>query len=376
MTSVSADPSSKRLSFVVLSVLVLAALIPVLLRRPASENRVVVYCSHDSIFADAVIRRFEDRTGIEVDVRYDEEANKSLGLTNLLIAERDNPRCDVFWNNQTLGTIRLKEHGVLASYSGPGYARIPAAFKDPDGLWAGFAARMRVYIINSNRLPLPANIVGNHAATEAFDLEAVESLLDGKSIDSVAIAIPLFGTTLSHYSVLAAEWGLDRLRAWHQSLHDRGIREARGNGGVKDLVAEGACTVGFTDTDDAFVALQQGKPVRMIPVRLPFSGDAAKDKPDRQRQTIVIPNSVALIAGAGHPQNAKAFIDFLLSEEVELLLANSTSRQIPLGPVDDTKLSDEVRRLMNWAKDGIPLQNAAGENQKVLNWLSSEYTVQ
>ena len=39
------------------------------------------------VFADAIIRKFEARSGIVVQVRYDEETNKSLGMTNLLISD-------------------------------------------------------------------------------------------------------------------------------------------------------------------------------------------------------------------------------------------------------------------------------------------------
>ncbi len=353
--------SSARWALLVLGIMAAAVAIPWLVRPAAHDNQLVVYCAHDAIFADEVIRRFEQQTNIQVDVRYDEEANKSLGLTNLLIAEKDQPRCDVFWNNQTLGTIRLKEHGVLARYAGTEHDRIPSAFKDPEGYWAGFAARMRVYIINNDTLPA--------AADEAADLQMIEGLLQADSLHNVAIAMPLFGTTLSHYSVLAANPGLDQLKQWHASLHKRGIREARGNGAVKDLVAEGACDFGFTDTDDAFVAIRQGKPVRMIPVRLDATIDGV-------RNTIVLPNSVALINGARHEQNARRFIDFLLSEETEQILANSASHQIPLGTTDPAKLPEEVRRLQVWAKDGIPLHAAALQNQAVLDWLSSEYLQQ
>ena len=158
--------------------------------------------------------------------------------------------------------------------------------------------------------------------------------------------------------------GLDGLKNWHQSLHDRGIREARGNGAVKDLVAEGACEFGFTDTDDAFAAIDAGKPVIMLPVRL----DNGK--------TICLPNSVAMIRNCPHPNEARKFMQFLLSEDVEIALANSASRQIPLGPVNQDRLPPEVVKLTEWAAQGVSLDGAAEHDQEVLNWLSSEYTEQ
>lgn len=328
-----------------------AVAVPWLLRQStSSDSTLVVYCAHDSIFADAIIRHFQDQSGIKVDVRYDEEANKSLGLTNLLIAEKDNPRCDVFWNNQTLGTMRLQKEGVLSPCDPKLFARIPAAFKDPEHHWAGFAARLRVYIVNTEKMD----------ASE----QSLANALKAASLSNAAIAVPLFGTTLSHYSVLCDQMGIDALQLWHKSLHDRGIREARGNGGVKDLVAEGACDWGFTDTDDAFAAIDNGHPVTMFPVRLP-SGE-----------TICLPNSVAMIRGCRHPDAAEKFIEFLLSEEVEIALAKSAARQIPLGPVDTAQLPDEVRELAEWAAAGVSLEGAMNHQDEVLQWLSKEYVGQ
>lgn len=340
--------AARRKLMVISALLLAAAVVIPLLDRPHSDSRnLVVYCAHDSIFADDIIRQFEASSGIKVDVRYDEETNKSLGLTNLLIAEQRQPRCDVFWNNQTLGTIRLKKLGLLGAVDPQMLERIPAAFRDPDNHWCGFAARLRVYIVNTEKMK----------ATEPD----VQTALQASSLSNAAIAVSLFGTTYSHYAVLADQLGMDGLKSWHQSLRDRGIREVRGNGAVKDLVAEGACDLGFTDTDDAFAAIDAGKPVTMLPVRL------------ENGKTICLPNSVAMIRNCAHPAEAEQFIRYLLSAEVEVALANSASRQIPLGPVDAQKLPPEVREQLPWAADGISLSGAAEQDEQVLKWLTEIY---
>ena len=330
------------------SLLLLCFVAPGCNQRPPAD--LVIYCAHDAQHAEKIIRQFETQSGLNVDIRFDEEASKSLGLTNLLIAEKNAPRCDVFWNNQTLGTIRLMDDGVLEPYVSPNAARIPDQFKDPGGHWTGFAARLRVYIVNTD--------------TMEASLENVADRFGAESLKRAAIAQPMFGTTLSHYSVLADVWGDERLKEWHADLRARGIREVRGNSMTRDLVAEGVCDVAFTDTDDAFAAIDAGKPVAMLPVRL------------EDGKTICMPNSVAKIKGCPRPENAEAFIDFLLSAETELALANSRARQIPLGPVDEAKLTDDVRNLVPWAKDGVNLSGAAKKNASVLEWLTREYTGQ
>ena len=347
------------------------------------SSSLVVYCAHDSVYADAILKDFERQTGIHVDVRYDTEATKSLGLVNLIVAERQRPRCDVFWNNELLGTVDLHAQGLLEPYKGTGWERLPDKYRDADGHWVGFGARLRVQIVNTQQL--------------AADDESVQSLFALEPSRAV-VAKPLFGTTLTHYTVLWHEWGPERLKAWHHELRLRGIREVDGNGAVKDLVAQGVCDAGLTDTDDFFVALDDGRPVEMLPVRvfppLPHSdeGEGRGERASRTEKapltlalspedggtgtkpkTICIPNTAAIIRGTQRLEAARKLIDFLASADTEIALARSKSRQVPLGPVDETQLSDEVRRLKEWAADGIDLRPLLPARRECLQWLKSEY---
>jgi len=314
--------------------------------RPAGRGRLVVYCAHDSVYSGKILREFEKRTGVAVATVFDTEATKSLGLVERIVRERDAPRCDVFWNNEILGTMDLREKGILLPYKGAGFERIPAAFRDADGHWVGFAARLRVWIVNTERVEAPA--------------AAIAGTLKG-DLSRAAIAKPLYGTTLTHYSVLWDAWGAGKLKAWHRDWRGRGVREVLGNATVKNLVARGVCDLGLTDTDDFFVAKDEGRPVAMLPVRVDG------------RATICIPNTVAIVKGTGRVEQAKRLVDYLLSEECELALANSKSRQVPLGPVDEKRLPEEVRELAGWAAEGYPLSTLSRARAECLGWLKSEY---
>jgi iron(III) transport system substrate-binding protein len=315
-----------------------------LLWAPHRES-LVVYCAHDSIYADSILRDFERQTGISVAVRYDTEATKSLGLVELLLQEEAHPRCDVFWNNEVLGTLQLADEGLLLPYRGSGYERIPAAFKDVDGRWAGFAARLRLWIINTNHLAPTA--------------EAIQQASKG-DLDRMVIAKPLYGTTRTQYTILWKLWGRDELLAWDRDRRARHLREVDGNSMVKDLVSAGVCDLGWSDTDDFFEARDEGKPVAMLPVRL------------QDGKTICIPNTVAIIRGTRHAAEAQKLVDFLLSEKCEMALAAAKSRQIPLGPVATARLPDEVKQLQLWAADGVSLANLGAANAECLAWLKSE----
>jgi iron(III) transport system substrate-binding protein len=313
------------------------------------RNGLVVYCAHDSIYAEAILKEFTKQTGIPVVARYDTEATKSLGLTELLLREKDQPRCDVYWNNELLGTLDLQEKGVLLPYRGPGWERIPARFKDPEGHWAGFAARLRVSIFNTQKGQPTGDAVPSDPSVEAVP------------VATWAIAKPLYGTTLTHYTVLWKTRGRDQLMAWHRAWRAAGVREVNGNAAVKDAVATGVCAAGFTDTDDYFEAKDAGLPVVIRPVRV--DGGA----------TICIPNTAAIIRGTRREAEAKRLVDFLLSAETELALARSKSRQIPLGPVPADQVPAEVRELQPWAADGLSLTDLRAARDECLAWLKSEY---
>src|SRR5437868_4740886 len=84
--------------------------------RDDDANSVVIYTSVDQPVAEPILREFEKRTGIHVELRTDAEATKSVGLAERLRAERNNPQADVWWSNEIFLTINLADEGVLESY--------------------------------------------------------------------------------------------------------------------------------------------------------------------------------------------------------------------------------------------------------------------
>lgn len=338
---------------------VIAALVLLGLWSAVLPGALVVYCAHDAVYAKQILDDFSRQTGIRVQVRYDTEATKSLGLVNLLVQERQQPRCDVFWNNELLGMVELREQGLLEPHLGSGWKRIPEQFRDAEGHWVGFAARMRVCLFNTNQISADENT-----------FQTLLSLEPAR----VAMAKPLFGTTLTHYTVLWHLWGPDRLKAWHTDLHLRGLREVDGNASVKDVVAAGACDAGFTDNDDAFVALDDGLPVELLPVRLATASLQNPSPDDNSNSvTICIPNTVGIIKGTKRRAAAERLVDFLTSAETELALARSKARQIPLGPVNESELPEAVRKLAQWASAGIDLRPLLSARRECLKWLKHEY---
>jgi iron(III) transport system substrate-binding protein len=276
--------------------------------RNASANAVTVYVSTDRVFSEPVLREYERQSGTTVNAVYDTEETKSTGLANKLLAEKDRPQADVFWSNEPVRTLILKSRGVLAPYLAPNAHAIAATFKDPEGYWTGFSARLRVIVYNTNL------VKPDQAPASIFDLA------DPKWKGQVAIADPRFGSTSFHVAALYAQLGDERADEWFRRLKANDVKVVDGNSVVRDLVARGELMVGLTDTDDVSVAMANGQPVAMV-------------IPDRTGIGVpVMPNMVSLIAGAPDPDAGRKLIDYLLSPAVEQMLAESEAVQIPLHP--------------------------------------------
>ncbi|MDO9325455.1 MAG: extracellular solute-binding protein [Methanoregula sp.] len=289
----------------VLAVILIAALVML----PKDQKKtVVIYTSVDQVYSEPVFRDFENRTGITVLAVYDVEATKTTGLVNRLIAEKNRPQADVFWSGEFGQTLLLKNESILTAYSSPSAADLPRQFRDTGDYWTGFGGRARVFIINTDKL-----------SPDQYP-HSVNDLSDPRYPGStIGIAYPMFGTTATHAAALYSYLGTEKARSYFSNISQRQVRVVDGNSVVRDLVADGQLAFGLTDTDDACGAVETGKHVVII----------VPDQKPGEMGTLVIPNTVALIAGAPHPSEAKTFIDYVLDRKTEDAMVSSGWIQIP-----------------------------------------------
>jgi iron(III) transport system substrate-binding protein len=282
-------------------------------RRPSTE--VVVYTSVDQVHAEPILEEFGRRTGIAVRALYDVEASKTSGLVNRLLAEAPRPQADVFWNGEFSQTLFLKERGILARH-GLATERLGAAARasDPEGFWVAVGGRIRVLLVNTS------------GARVERQPRTIRDLLDARyPAARVAVAHPLFGTSLTQAAALYAGLGPERALQFYRSLRDRGVRVVDGNAVVRDLVASGEAAVGWTDSDDACGAVKAGAPVTVV---IPDQDDLG---------TLVVPATVARIAGGPHPGEASRLIEYLAGADAGRRLAESGFAQVAAGGSFDAK---------------------------------------
>lgn len=289
------------------SLIVLAVCSLILTSCAKKSDDVVVYTSIDQVFSEPILKDFEQAAGIKVKPVFDTEETKSTGVLNRLIAEKDNPQCDVFWSGDPVRAIVLKNKGITAGYLSPNAAEIPVGFKDRDGHWIGFSSRARVLLYNTN-------LVQPEEAPKSL-----HDFIDSKWQGQCTIANPLFGTTSFHAAALFSALGNAIAKVFFAKLKANEVIIATSNGDVRKRVADGHVAFGVTDTDDANEAVKEGKPVKMI---FPDQDDLG---------ALIVPNTVSLIKNSPNQENGKKLIDYLLTREVEAKLARSCV-QMPLLP--------------------------------------------
>lgn len=345
---------SRRL--VAVGVVVVLAAVALLSWPPSGSdaaNEVVVYCSIDQVHAAPVLRDVERRTGLVVRAVYDTEETKSTGVLNRLIAEGDRPQADVFWSGDHVRPLVLARRGLIEAYAPSSAADVPAVYRAADGTWTGGAARVRVLLVNTERL-------GDRPAPVS-----VRDLADPRFRGDATLASPLFGTTTTHVAALFAAWGEAEGKAFLDALKANEVRIAASNGEVKRLVVAGTVAVGLTDVDDALDAVRSGAPVRVV---VPDQGPGGVG-------VVVLPTSVVLLRGRPHDAAGRRLVDALCSIEVERALCASGA-YVPLRDaaagadtlpglrslgevrpfaVDPAKVASEVERLAPWLRTWVGL---------------------
>ena len=316
----------------------------------SSQNELVVYTALDREFSEPVLTEFTKESGIRVLPKFDGESTKTVGLTQAIIAEASRPRCDVFWNNEILNTLRLRDRGLLEAYHSPAAEGYPELFRAADGTWHGFAARARVLIVNTELVP------------KGERPSSIQDLADPKWKGKVGFAKPLFGTTATHGACLFAVWGEDQAKDYFRRLKANEAQVHSGNKQVALAVAAGKMAFGLTDTDDAIIEIENGRPVEIV----------YPDREADQLGTLFIPNTVAIIKGCPHPEAAKKLVDYVLSPEVEEKLALCPSAQIPLNP--KVKLKPRVETPQTVKAMQVDFSAAAKQWDAAAKFLRDEFT--
>jgi len=297
----------------------------------AWAREVVLYSSNQSDLIDMVSQGFEKKSGIKVSaVRMGTgEAMKRVQ------AEKDNPLGDLFWSGDVAVLDGAKK--FFAPYRSPESKVLPPQYVEKDALWT--ATNVHIMIIMYNK-----KLVSEQEKPQTWS-----DLFNPKWKGKIVMASPE-----KSGSSYAQVYGLYKLYGWD------GLKKLIANAKVLDSssliykgTAEGEYPIGLTMEYAAYRYVAGGS--KEVGIIYPQDGAFAA------------PEGAALIKGCKHPEEAKMFFDYLLSQEVEKEIFEKFYRR-PARP--DVVASVHLPRMseIKLLKEFDPVEAKALEKEILKQW--------
>lgn len=277
-----------------LALAVLLAGCPAEPSTPSTSGRVVVYCGRGEALLAPLLARYQERTGVALDVRY----SGTPTLAAQLRVEGDRSPADVVIAQEcgALGAIA----DLLAPLPDDVLARADARFRDPAGRWVGTSGRARV-------------LVHDAARVKPEDLpRRLEDLADPRWKGRVGWA-PGNASLHAHVSALRHLWGEERARAWLQAMANNEPRAYAKNGPIVEAVARGEVELGWVNHYYLHRLKRPG--ATLVNSSFAEAGDAGN---------LLMLSGAAVRAGSPVEEEARRLVAFLLSDEAQEYFARET----------------------------------------------------
>ncbi|MBM1221371.1 extracellular solute-binding protein [Ponticoccus sp. SC2-23] len=261
----------------------------------AAEGNVTVYTAVPQNFIDALVPMFEEDTGISVEII----KAGSGELLNRMTAEADSPMADVLWSVD--GTVIDFNPTLFEAYEAAGSDMLADGMKQSD-MWTPFTAVVMALIVNEGQLdgkPVPDSWAA--LADPMYD-----DMISSARAEASGSAYIQLATVLQAFESEEAGWEIYEGLLSNFVLSDS-------SGAVPRFVNDGELAIGVTLEDAALRYVEGGGPVQIV---YPAEG------------TAIAPDAMALVAGAPNADNAKAFLDFMLSADAQAVVAEQGRRPV------------------------------------------------
>lgn len=251
------------------------------------DGKLTAYSGREEELVAPLFQRFEQETGIDVEVRYGDSAE----LAATIAEEGDNSPADVFFAQDPGSLGAVEAEGLLAKLPAEILDRVPDAFRDPDGHWAGTSGRARVLVYNTDAL------------SEDEVPDSVFDLTDPKWKDRIGIA-PTNASFQAFVSAMRLSEGDERTREWLEAVKRNDPKFYEKNTPIVEAVASGEIALGLVNHYYLYLVRQE-QPDAPIANHFLAPGD---------------PGSLVSVAGAavlasGDRDLGERFMEFLLSDE-------------------------------------------------------------
>ncbi|GAA4814000.1 iron ABC transporter substrate-binding protein [Nocardioides caeni] len=283
-----------------------ALLGPLLAACGEDEPKLVIYnAQHEPLLAE-LAPAFTKETGIEVELRN----GKDLELSNQLVQEGDASPADVFLTENSPAMSQVEAAGLFAELPEDLVAPIPALYRPTSGLWTGFVARSTVLVYNTDAIE---------------DSELPDSLLD--LADPEWEGRLSFSPTGADFQAIVAAVleleGEEATRAWLEGIKANGT-VYDGNNLVLEAVDSGESEVGIVYHYYWERDRKENGDVSDNSEQHYFS--------DGDPGAFVSVSGAGILASSDMKDEAEQFIEFLVNESGQQILADSYALEYPLNP--------------------------------------------
>ena len=262
-----------------------------------SENKnesknLVVYAALNEDDIVQIQKKFKEDTGIEIQYL---RLNGAGEASTRIQAEKGVNRADILIGGSVEFYEPLAQQGLLEKYTSPNAKDLDPMFNDPNGYWQGWYMGVLGIALNTERFKKELEPKG------VKEPKTWDDLLDPNYKGLFVTSNP--ATAGSGYIFVAdqlfrlgEEKGWDYLKKLNENVHHY-IPSA---GDVINLTATGEFVVGMSWAHDIMKSAQKGYPLKVI---IP-------------EQTAFEIGGAAIVKGGANTENAKKFIDWLLTKEV------------------------------------------------------------
>ena len=276
------------------------------LKAPAEDKRLLIYTSHKEELWKPIVKEFEERTGIWVEV--------VSGGTNLLLEEiaekKGEVDADLFFGGGVESLNAFSDYFI--PYEAKGIEEVDPQFRSTEGVWTPFSA-------------LPVVLIYNEKLLSPEELGSWKDLLAPKYKGKIAMANPAYSAS-AFTGLLSFEKAVqEETDSTEDSDGDKEIlphiakqldgKEYTDSGEVPEAVADGSKLVGITLEETALKYMAKGENIGIV---YPKEG------------TTVVPDAGAILKGAKHLENAQKFLDFSISKDCQDILQKRFHRRAVL----------------------------------------------
>lgn len=305
----------------------------------SGRDAITIYSGRDEALVGPILERFNEETGIPIDVRYGDSADLAL----LIAQEGEGTPAQVFFS-QTPGAVDfLEEEGLLGTLPDDALGRVEPGFESEEGSWVGTTARQRVLVYNEEMV------------SESELPDSVLDLTDEAYRGQVGLAPPN-GSFQDFVSALRIEEGDDGARAWLEGMAANDSPTYPDNLSIVDAVARGEIPMGLVNHYYNYRYLDEN----------PDAPSRNHVFPNGDIGALLIASTISILAPAEDDEQATELVEFLLDEEAQQFFADETF-EYPL--IDGVEPSSKLPSLESVEAPEIDLRDL-GDLETTVNMIT------